>query len=157
MNMHLQKTTVDDLETLFIFQTDETSNYVAAFNTPDPADKQAYMEKWRKIVANSTINMKTIFVDDVPVGSVAHFEIEDETNVSYWIDRQHWGKGIATKALQQLLATTDKKILYARIAYDNTGSQKVLERNGFVRIGTDKGFANGRGKEIEEFVYRLEL
>lgn len=156
MNMLLQKTTVEDLETLFIFQADEESNRVAAFNSADPKDKKAYLDKWTGIVANPKVNMQTIFIDDVLVGSVIHFDLGDETNVSYWIDRKHWGKGIASKALQQFIATTDKQTLYGMVAFDNIGSQKVLERNGFVRIGAKKGFANGRGEEIQEFVYRLD-
>lgn len=156
MNMLLQKTTVGDLETLFIFQADEESNRVAAFNSADPKDKKAYLDKWTGIVANPEVNMQTIFIDDVLVGSVIHFDLGDETNVSYWIERKHWGKGIASKALQQFISTTDKQTLYGMVAFDNIGSQKVLERNGFVRIGAEKGFANGRGEEIEEFVYRFD-
>lgn len=156
MNLRLQKTTVEDLEQLFLFQADEEANYLAAFNSENPSDKEAYMKKWTGIVNRDNCNMQTIWVDDVIAGSVIHFDLGDETNVSYWIDRPQWGKGIATKGLQMFLETTDKKILYGRVAYDNTGSQKVLEKNGFVKTGTETGFANGRGKEIEEFIYVLE-
>jgi RimJ/RimL family protein N-acetyltransferase len=45
--------------------------------------------------------------------------------------------------------------LYGRTAFDNVGSQKVLEKCGFVRTGQDKGFANARQAEIEEYIYRL--
>lgn len=157
MTIALKKTTLEDLENLFVFQADEEANQVAAFNSEHPKDKKAYMEKWSKIVANPSINMQSIFVADKIVGSVIHFDIMDETNISYWIDRAQWGNGIASKAVQQFLTTTDKKTLYGRVAYDNIGSQKVLERNGFVKTGTELGFANGRGKEIEEYIYKLEL
>jgi ribosomal-protein-alanine N-acetyltransferase len=42
-----------------------------------------------------------------------------------------------------------------RTAFDNIGSQRVMEKCGFKKTGTDKGFANGRGKETEEFIYVL--
>ena len=45
--------------------------------------------------------------------------------------------------------------LHGRVAFDNFGSQTVLEKCGFVRIGTDKGFANARNAEIEEFVFSV--
>jgi len=32
----------------------------------------------------------------------------------------------------------------------------VMEKCGFQKIGTEKGFANARQAEIEEFVYRLD-
>jgi hypothetical protein len=31
----------------------------------------------------------------------------------------------------------------------------VLAKNGFIKIGTDKGFANARQAEIEEYIYKL--
>lgn len=157
MNITLHKTTLEDLEILFLFQADEEANQVAAFNSENPSDKDAYMSKWTRIVANPAINMQSIFIEDNIVGSVIHFDLGDETNISYWIDRAHWGKGIASKAVKAFLTSTDKKTLWGRVAYDNVGSQKVLEKNGFIKTGIETGFANGRGKEIEEFVYKVEL
>lgn len=40
-------------------------------------------------------------------------------------------------------------------AFDNFGSQKVLEKCGFVKIGPDKGLENARQMEIEKFNYKL--
>jgi RimJ/RimL family protein N-acetyltransferase len=47
--------------------------------------------------------------------------------------------------------------IFGRTAFDNFASQKVLMNNGFVKIGVDKGFANARGIEIEEFIFKLEI
>lgn len=33
--------------------------------------------------------------------------------------------------------------------------KKFLEKCGFVKTGKDKGFANARQKEIEEYIYKL--
>lgn len=156
MNIALRKTTVDDLEHLFLFQMDEEANYLAAFNSENPNDKEAYMKKWTGIVQRPDINMQSIFVDNKIVGSVVHFDMGDETNVSYWIDRPQWGKGFATKALEMFLADTDKKKLYGRVVFDNVGSQIVLEKNGFIKTGTETNYANGRKQEVQEYVYRLE-
>ena len=46
--------------------------------------------------------------------------------------------------------------LHARIAYDNVASHRVLEKCGFRVIATERGFAQARSAEIEEFVLRLE-
>jgi len=45
--------------------------------------------------------------------------------------------------------------IFGRVAFDNYGSQKVLEKCGFIKVGKDKGSANARQKEIEEFIYKL--
>lgn len=42
-----------------------------------------------------------------------------------------------------------------RVAFDNFGSQKFLEKCGFVKIGKEQGFANARQEVIEEYVYKL--
>ena len=50
--------------------------------------------------------------------------------------------------------------ILGRVAFDNFGSQKVLEKCGFIKIGSDKGFANARQTDrqtdIEEFIYKLD-
>ena len=131
--LELKKTTIKDLDTLFVFQQDEEGNHMAAFTPEDPNNKEAYMKKWTGIVENSSIDMQTIWEDDTLIGSVLHFTIGDETNVSYIIEKSYWGKGIATKALAQFIAQSDKAAFYARTAFDNFGSQKVLEKNGFYK------------------------
>jgi RimJ/RimL family protein N-acetyltransferase len=154
--IELAKTTLEDLETLFVFQTNKDGIRMAAFTPADPSDKEFYMKKWTTIVENPDIRMQTIRFENKIVGSVAHFDIMEETNISYWIDQQHWGKGFATEALKTFIKDSVKRPLFARVAYDNYGSQKVLEKCGFRSIGEGKGFANARNKEIEEFVYKFE-
>ena len=100
--------------------------------------------------------MQTILVGEIIAGSIAKFEIEGDAEITYWIDKNFWGKGIATTALQQLLAIENKRPIFGRVAFDNFGSQRVLVKCGFVKTGTDKGFANARQGEIEEFIYELK-
>ncbi len=155
LDIKLIKTTEEDLQSLFIFQTDEVSNQLAAFTPENPHDKEAYLKKWTGIVNNPGIDMQSIWLGEELVGSVIHFTIEEETNVSYWMNREHWGKGIASRALKAFIAQSDKELLHARVAFDNTRSQKVLENCGFQRIGKERGYANARQAEIEEFIYRF--
>lgn len=151
----LTPTQTSHLEVLFQFQLDKEANYAAAFTAANPTDKQAYLEKYAKILADPTTNNQTILVNSVIVGSVAKFIMYGDAEVTYWIDRKFWGRGIATTALQHLLAIENTRPIFGRTAFDNLGSQRVLEKCGFVKIGTDKGFANARQAEIEEFIYKL--
>lgn len=152
----LRPTEVSDLEILFHFQLDEEAIYLAAFTPKDPSDKKAYIEKYSKHLIDPTINTQTILVDGKIVGSVAKFIIEGDTEITYWVDKNFWGKGIATAALKYLLDIERTRPVFGRVAFDNFGSQKVLEKCGFVKVGSDKGFANARQAEIEEFIYKLE-
>ncbi len=153
--VNFRKTEKPDLEFFFQFQLDKEAIYLAAFTSKDPTDKEAYFEKYTKFLDEPTINMQTILVDETIAGSIAKFEIEGDTEITYWIDRNFWGKGIATTALKKLLIIENTRPIFGRVAFDNFGSQKVLEKCGFVKIGTDKGFANARQTEIEEFIYKL--
>jgi len=99
--------------------------------------------------------MQTILVDGTIAGSIAKFEVEGDAEITYWIDRSFWGKGIATTALKHLLTIEHTRPIFGRVAFDNFGSQKVLEKCGFIKTGRDKGFANARQAEIEEFIYKL--
>jgi len=153
--LKLRPSEQSDLEFFFQFQLDKEANYLAAFTPKDPSDREAYFQKFTKILADPAINNQTILVDERIVGSIAKFEVEGRAEITYWIDRGFWGKGIATTALKNFLTTENTRPIFARTAFDNFGSQKVLEKAGFVKTGADKGFANARQAEIEEFIYKL--
>ncbi len=154
--LELRQTEKPDLEFFYQFQLDTEANYLAAFTSKDPTDKEAYLEKYTKLLNDPTINMQTILVEEIIAGSISKFEMEGDTEITYWIDRNFWGKGIATTALKKFLIIEPARPIFGRVAFDNLGSQKVLEKCGFMKIGTDKGFANARQKEIEEFIYKLK-
>ncbi|WP_018626840.1 GNAT family N-acetyltransferase [Niabella aurantiaca] len=151
----LQPTVVADLEQFFIFQLDKEANYLAAFTAKDPANKTAYLNKYTKLLSEPTVHMRTIVVGNAIAGSISKFEMEGNAEITYWIGRDFWGKGIGTAALKNFLVIENARPIFGRVAFDNIGSQKVLEKCGFVRTGKDKGFANARQQEIEEFIYKL--
>jgi len=90
------------------------------------------------------------------VGTVASFITGGQTEVTYWIDRASWGRGIATRALALLLDLVPVRPVHARAASDNIASLRVLQKSGFKIIGTETSFAAGRGGEIEETILRLD-
>ena len=151
----LRQTEIDDLEFFFKFQLDKEANHLAAFTSKDPTDKSAYLIKYIKLLSDPTVNMRTILLNNSIVGSISKFEMEGDAEITYWIDRYFWGKGVATTALKNFLTIENARPIFGRVAFDNYGSQKVLEKCGFVKIGKNKGFANARQAEIEEFIYRL--
>ena len=156
LDIKLRPTRISDLDTLFEFQLDKEGGYLAAFMPKDPTDKSAYISKYTKLLHDPTVNNQTIILGNVIVGSIARFVMEGNTEITYWIDRKFWGQGIATKALKEFLTIEPIRPIFGRVAFDNLGSQKVLEKCGFIKVGTDKGFANARQMEIEEFIYKLE-
>ncbi|GAA3517770.1 GNAT family N-acetyltransferase [Actinocatenispora rupis] len=152
----LRQTRPTDLDHFFAFQRDPEAVRMAAFTAADPDDRAAFDAHWARNTANPTVFQRTITVDDTVVGSIATFEMDGDTEVTYWVDRAWWGKGVATAALGLLLAEVSTRPIAARVAKGNPGSLRVLERNGFRVVGEDSGFANGRGEVTGEYVLRLD-
>jgi RimJ/RimL family protein N-acetyltransferase len=147
----------EDLPIFFEYQLDQEANMMAAFTARDPTDRAAFMAHWHKILGIDTCIIRTILFHGQVAGSVSSYEEEGKPEVTYWLGREYWGKGIATWALKELLAHHSlKRPMHARVATDNLGSRRVLEKCGFKVIGESKGFANARGREIEELLLELE-
>ncbi|HYG14755.1 MAG TPA: GNAT family N-acetyltransferase [Bacteroidia bacterium] len=153
----LRKSTEKDFEIFFQNQLDEEATYMAAFTPENPFDKEAYMTKWKRLLAGDTVYMQTILLDTGAIaGSVLSFEMRGELLVAYWLGKEYWNKGIATEALKQFLAIQTTRPIYGRAAADNHRSKRVLEKCGFTLHVQEKGFANARKMEIDEVVYVLE-
>lgn len=151
----LRPTDPADLGCFFRFQLDPVAAYLAAFTPREPLDEAAYVAKYSAFLQEPTINMQTILVAGTIVGSLAKFELEGNAELTYWLDRAYWGQGIATRSLHIFLALEPTRPLRGRVAWDNIGSQRVLEKSGFVQIGTASGFAPARQAELVEFIYQL--
>lgn len=145
----------DDLPIFFEQQLDKTSNLMAAFTAKDPTDKIAFMSHWQKILDDDRIIKKTVLFNGQVAGHVSSFEQFGEPEVSYWIGRDYWGRGVATRSLSQLLDYVNIRPLFARVVKDNTASIRVLEKSGFKICGEDKGYSNARTEGVEEYVLKL--
>jgi len=154
----LRDVTTGDLPIFFEQQLDSEANQMAAFTVKNPADWEAFTGHWIKILRDQTMSIQTILFDGQVAGHVLSYKDEEfgGPEVSYWIGKPYWGKGVATRALSAFLLQANEHPLYARVAKDNSGSLRVLEKCGFTRIGEDKGFSNARGQEVEEFILRLD-
>ena len=141
-----------DLDLFFEFRLDDVANHMAAFTHKDPTDRPAFDVHWERALAMESTLFRTIECDGQVVGSVGSYVVPElgEPEVTYWIGRDHWGKGVATLALQQFLDLQTVRPIFGRFAVDNTGSRRVLEKCGFTPHGTDRSYANARSEEIEE-------
>ncbi|WP_214072733.1 GNAT family N-acetyltransferase [Mucilaginibacter sp. dw_454] len=154
--INLRQTLATDLNSLFQFQLDKEGQYLAAFMPENCDDEEAYLAKHTRFLKDPTITSRTILVDNAIAGSIAKFVMYGDAEITYWIDKKFWGQGVASAALTAFLDIETTRPLFGRVAFDNYGSQRVLEKYGFIKIGTDKGFATARQAEIEEFIYRLD-
>jgi RimJ/RimL family protein N-acetyltransferase len=153
--VRLRPVHASDLDALFRQMSDPESVRMAAFTAEDPADRQRFDAHVAKILATRENTMLVVTWGEDVVGSIGSFLADGRTEVTYWIDRAFWGRGIATRALALHLEEVETRPVYAAAASDNVASLRVLEKNGFRPIGTDVAFAPARGGEIEETILRL--
>ena len=151
-DVQLRDVTESDLPIFFEQQLNPEATEMAAFPS---RDRDAFMAHWVKIMADDSVILKTILFDGHVAGNMVSFEMSDKREVGYWIGKEYWGKGIATKALAAFLIHVKTRPLYAHVAKHNIGSRRVLEKCGFTIIGEDKGFPNARGEQVEEFILKL--
>jgi RimJ/RimL family protein N-acetyltransferase len=145
-----------DLDALFEHMRDPEGVRMAAFTPEDPGDRNAFDAHMARVRSSPDIIMRAVICDRHLAGSIASFPAGSQTEVTYWIDRAAWGKGIATQALTLLLEMVTARPLHARAASDNAASLRVLQKCGFTAVGTEKSFAAGRNEDIEETILRLD-
>ena len=156
MRCALREVRDEDLAVLFEQWADPVAAHMAAFTASDHMDQDAFERRWSRIRADETKIARVIVVDGDVAGSISSWGDPAEREVTYWIGRSYWGKGIATSALTAFLTVDRSRPLHARVAHDNVASRRVLEKCGFRVVATDRGFAEARSGEIEEFVLRLD-
>jgi RimJ/RimL family protein N-acetyltransferase len=151
-NVTLRDVIDQDLPQFYEHQLDPEANRMAAFTAENPADIGAFRTHWERILSDSSTLNKTILYDGEVAGHIASFIRFGDREVTYWLGREFWGKGIATQALTLFLDHDPTRPIYARAAKDNIASIRVLQKCGFEIVGEDKGYAAARGAETEEFI-----
>jgi len=147
---------LSDTPFLYRIESDPTARRMAAFGAEEPGSLAAYQAGWERMLADTDVVAKVVLWNGKVVGSVVRFPLLQQPSVAVWIDRELWGRGIATRALSLFLREISVRPLFARVAKDNVGSRAVVERCGFKVVGEDRGFARWRGTDLEELVYRLD-
>ncbi|MBN9630871.1 GNAT family N-acetyltransferase [Leifsonia sp. TF02-11] len=155
MHVRLRPVTDADADDAFAMMRDPEAVRMAAFTVADPDDRAAFDTRWSRHLADPAIRMRAVEADGGFAGTVAAFTLDGDREVTYWIRRPLWGRGIATAALMLLVAAEPTRPLHARVAEANLGSLRVLERAGFTRTGSETSFAAGAGRPVVELLLEL--
>ena len=140
----------NDLPIFYEQQLDADATRMAAF----PArDRPAFDAHWAKILGNPAMVKQTILVDGQAAGHIGSWLQDGVLLVGYWIGKEHWGKGVATRALAAFLHLVTERPLHAHVAKNNIGSIRVLEKCGFSLEREES--VEVAGKEVAELVLVL--
>jgi RimJ/RimL family protein N-acetyltransferase len=120
--------------------------------------REVFFGAWERNFADPGVNSRVIEMDGVRgpavVGSIARFQADGRDCVGYWIAREHWGMGIASRALMMFLGEERRRPLHATTASGNAPSRRILEKCGFRCLGLRMGEETDRflAREIADFV-----
>jgi RimJ/RimL family protein N-acetyltransferase len=92
----------------------------------------------------------------VVAGNIGCWLQDGQHLVGYWVDRGHWGRGVATRALSRLVEEVSTRPLYAHVAVHNLGSIRVLEKCGFRRVHGQEAQEPAHDDDIEEYIFVLD-
>ena len=128
-DIRLRDVEASDIEIFYEQQLDPEATTMAAF----PArDSESHLAHWNKILKDSSCITRTIVASDQVAGNIGSWVQDEQREIGYWIGKAHWGRGVATSALEQFLQIVEDRPLYAWVARHNYGSLRVLEKCGFL-------------------------
>jgi RimJ/RimL family protein N-acetyltransferase len=151
-DVHLREVAEEDLPILFEHQQDPEANRMAAF---PPRDREAFMAHWHRILRDEAVVCRTVVSDGQVVGNVVCFQRSGLWEVGYWIGRDHWGKGVATRALAEFVGLIPMRPLYGAVVEHNAASIRVMEKCGFV-VSDDATSATDGSADVEMVLMKLE-
>lgn len=153
--IELRETRDGDLEFFWEHVSDPGLQRMAAITRDYHYDRGRFDEHWAKVRADAAVTLRTVLADGAVVGHAAVFGPPGEREVTYAIGPAHWGRGIATRALAELIRLEGTRPLYAGAIADNAASIRVLEKCGFSVTGRTREFALARGEEVDVVLLTL--
>ena len=145
-----------DADAVFRLESDTAGADMIALLPRAPGDRPGFDLHWQRIRSDSAVVSRVIEADGGFAGYAISFLLNSERQVGYWIERELWGRGIATKALRLMLTEIEQRPLWGRVARSNTASRRVLEHAGFAMVATERVLAPRRGVIVDELVLRLD-
>ena len=169
MDVFIEKLHVTDAEDLFNFEVENRTFFEKM--VPTRGDEYYNFETFKK-------RHETLLKEQV-IGSSYFYLIKDKHNsilgrinlvdidkhkkigyLGYRVGQIHTGKGIANKALKSLLeiiSDEDVKQIKATTTTNNVASQRILEKNGFERIGISNEKFEMNSQKLNFIYYSLYI
>ena len=122
-------------------------------------------EDGRKFISsvsnNNPANVFAVVVNEEAAGAIGIFPQSDihekNAEMGYWLAEPFWGKGIITRAIEQIVEygfkTFDISMIFSRPFSSNPASQRVLEKAGFVCEAQLKNAIYKNGSYFDELIY----
>jgi len=163
MKLELRPWSMSDLDDLVAGANNPgiARNMTDAFPYPYTRESGEKFLQWA--TTNCPSKMMAICIDDKASGNIGMHPQADilrmNAEVGYWLAEAHWGKGIMTEALKQMIPIAFEALpvsrIFARVFGHNIGSQKVVEKAGFILEGRFEQTIFKNGVYIDELIYAV--
>ncbi|KAM7507938.1 hypothetical protein LguiA_018391 [Lonicera macranthoides] len=107
---------------------------------------------------------RAICIDNRPIGSIYVMPGEGKDQrrgeIGYAVGAKHWNKGVATKAVKMAMGCVFEDLecldrVEGLVFIENKASQRVLEKNGFVKEGVLRKYFFVKGESRDIVVYSM--
>ncbi|XVF63084.1 hypothetical protein PTKIN_Ptkin09bG0060600 [Pterospermum kingtungense] len=155
----LRRFQLSDVDDFLKWASDDKVTRYLRWNTMTSREEAlSYLDK----VAIPQPFRRSICLDDRSIGyvSVKPGPGDDKcrAHLGYAVSAEYWGQGIATAALKMVVSNVFKEFpdlvrLEALVEVENLGSQKVLEKVGFLKEGLLRKYGFCKGEIRDMFLY----
>lgn len=167
MELFIEKLHVTDAEDLFNFEVENRTFFEEMVPTrgDEYYNPETFKKRLEALLEEQAIGGSCFYLikdkDSSILGRINLVDIDEFDKIGYLgyrVGQAHTGKGIANKALKILVETvTDVKQIKAKTTTKNIASQRVLEKNGFERIGISSEEFEMNGQRLSFVYYALNI
>ncbi|MET3699643.1 ribosomal-protein-alanine N-acetyltransferase [Bacillus oleivorans] len=161
----LRKVIKEDAHSIFKYLSDEeVMRYygLEPFQTVDDALSEI---SWYETIQNSKTGIRwgiTLKGEGEVIGSCGFHNTVSQhyrAEIGFELSKEYWGKGIASEAIKAMISFGFEQInlnrIEALIEQQNFPSQKLVEKQGFIREGLLRSYEFTRGKFDDLYMYSL--
>ncbi|KAJ3674585.1 hypothetical protein LUZ60_005201 [Juncus effusus] len=152
VKVSLRPFTLSDLDDFFVWASDDRVSAHCRWDTYTSKDD---LLNYMKSGVLGHPWMRAICLHGRPVGAISVTPNTGEdrcrAELGYVLASEHWGKGIATEAVKLVLRTIFEDLkglerVEALVDIENVGSQRVLQKAGFVKDGVLRRYLIHKGR-----------
>lgn len=149
-----------DISAVFALRFEEEGAALAGVEGEFLPEEQFHAAMKAQITADPTsATVHVILVGGEFAGYVGVFKLpKGGWQVSYWIARPFWRKGVGSRAVRDLLNSLPVQVvgqpLFAAVIEGNQASLRILECNGFKRYGSRSFHSAAHGEERQQILLR---
>jgi RimJ/RimL family protein N-acetyltransferase len=161
MQYKLRPWTINDLDSLVTFANNANIARFMMNKFPHPYSRANGETFIQFAMQGNPPNIMAIEVDGKAAGGIGLHQLSDveckNAELGYWLAEDHWGKGIITQAVTQMVdygfKNFDINRIFARPYGNNIASQKVLQKAGFLLETVLKETFFKNGQYLDEHIY----